>query len=553
MLENNGANYLAKFLKNYGVSHVFYVLAILRKSLSYMEKQGIKRITAHSEKAAVYMADGYARISHKPGIAMSQSVGAANLAAGLQDPFLAHSPVIAITGRKPFIAQYRNAYQEIKHEPMFDPVTKYNVNIDTGLQLPLLLRQAFREATSGAPRPVHLDLLGFAGENIENEIISDDLDVELEYTKFPSYRPVPEDKEFEKAVDLIKKANKPVIVYGIGAVASSAGEEILKLSELLSIPVAYSVNGKGLLPDTYSLNAGSVGTYSCLSANEIVSEADLVIYIGCGVGDQVTMNWTIPSDEVIKIQIDIDPSELGRNYKNTTGLLGDAKKTVAKLVQLLRKVEKKSEWADIALNIINTWKKKIEPLRNSDQKPIRPERLCKEISDTIPDDAIVVADTGYSAMWASSMIEFKSIEQTFIRAAGSLGWAFPASLGAKCAAPDRPVICFTGDGGFWYHFAELETAIRWNINTITIINNNSAFGQSIVGIENAYEERKGNSEELYAFKKTNFANIANEMGCLGIRVEKPEDISSAIKQALDSPLPVVIDVISDRLSKPVTC
>ncbi len=228
-----------------------------------MEELGIKRITVHSEKAAAYMADGFARISHKPGIIMAQSVGVANIAAGIQDAYLAHSPVIAITGRKSTFSQKRNAYQEIIHNLMFDAVTKCNITVDSALELPLLLKQAFKEASTGAPRPVHLDLLGVSGDYIENEDIKEDIVVEYKYTKFPATRIVPEDKEIISVLSIINKAQKPVIIYGSGAASSDVGEEILKLSECLSIPVSFSRHGKGLIPDSYPLNAGSVGTYSC--------------------------------------------------------------------------------------------------------------------------------------------------------------------------------------------------------------------------------------------------------------------------------------------------
>ncbi|MHB8132143.1 MAG: thiamine pyrophosphate-binding protein, partial [Mobilitalea sp.] len=238
--ERSGAKYIADFLKSYDVTHVFYVLAMLRETLAEMEKVGIKRITTHGEKAATYMADGYARISRRPGIAMAQSVGAANLAAGLQDAYLGHSPVIALSGRKPPQAQYRNAYQEIIHGSMYEAVTKYNVNVDKGEQLPILLRQAFREATSGAPRPVHMDILGYTGEIIEKETIIGPLVVEERYKSFPAVRIDPNNTDIERALNFIKAASKPVIVAGSGAVSSDSGKEVLEFSKALSIPVAFS-------------------------------------------------------------------------------------------------------------------------------------------------------------------------------------------------------------------------------------------------------------------------------------------------------------------------
>ena len=546
----SGAQFIAETLKGYGVTHVFFVMAILRRTLVELEYLGIQRILTHSEKAAAYMADGYARTSGRPGICMAQSVGAANLAAGLQDPYLAHSPVIAITGRKKPIAQYRNAYQEILHAPMFDPVTKYDVNVDTVEQLPHLLCQAFREATSGAPRPAHLDLLGFTGEVVESAEATVGIVIEERYARYPAHRPEPDMVHVKEAVTLLKNAERPVIVAGGGAIASSAGPEIVKLSEILSIPVATSNDGKGIIIDTHPLSVGVAGSYSCQSANQVVSEADLVFFIGCSTGDQVTHNWTVPMPDTPIIQIDINPSELGRSYRNALGLFGDARVTLQRLTKLLSKTDKYANWTRRVQEVVAEWKESIEPLRNSDAAPIRPERLCKELTEALPPNAVLVADTGYSAVWTSTMVYLTHPGQRYIRAAGSLGWAYPASLGAKCAAPDKPVICFTGDGGFWYHISELETAKRWGIKTVTVVNNNSGLGQSITGINNAYGAGPGRREEAYGFETTNFANIARDIGCLGIRVESPDAISAALEEALAADAPVVVDVVTDLACKP---
>ena len=230
-LNNNvttGARFIAETLKGYGVTHVFYVDAILRKTMVDLEELGIRRVITHSEKAAAYMADGYARVSHKPGVCMAQSVGAANLAAGLQDAYLGLSPVVALTGKKPPLFQYRNAYQEIEHGPMFGPVTKYNVDVISPAQLPYLLRQAFREATSGAPGPVHLDLLGHSGRPLEAAEAALPLVVEESFTRTPAFRPEPEDTAIDRAAQVITAAKRPVIVAGGGVRLSSAAAEVAR-------------------------------------------------------------------------------------------------------------------------------------------------------------------------------------------------------------------------------------------------------------------------------------------------------------------------------------
>ncbi len=545
----SGARFMAETFKGYGVTHVFFVEAILRRTLVEMEALGIRRILTHSEKAAAYMADGYARMSRRPGICMSQSVGAANLASGLQDPYLGLSPVIALTGKKPPFAQHRNAYQEIPHGPMFESVTKYNVSIDTGEQLPYFLRQAFREATSGSPGPVHLDIGGgYAGEGIESAEVNSDVVIEEPFTHYPSMRPEPENGAVQGAVRVLEDAERPVIVAGGGARASSAGPEIVELAEMLSIPIATSLNGKEIILEHHPLNVGVVGSYSRWCANRVVSEADLVLFIGSHTGDQVTNDWTVPRPGTPVIQIDIDPSELGRSYPNTVALIGDAKATVRRMKEFLKNKTTHKSWAERTQQLVKEWRDEVEPLRHSGATPIRVERLCKEITQALPPDAILVSDTGYAGIWTGTMVYLTHPGQSYIRAAGSLGWGFPASLGAKCGAPNRPVICFTGDGGFWYHLGELETASRCNIKTVTVVNNNQCLRQCLEGIHRAYGDRPGNKDEMCKFQDVNFARIAQEMGCLGIRVEHPEEISEALRKALVSDLPAVVDVVTD-----VTC
>ncbi len=539
-----GARFIAETLKGYGVTHVFYVDAILRKTMVDLEELGVRRVITHSEKAAAYMADGYARVSHKPGVCMAQSVGAANLAAGLQDAFLGGSPVVALTGKKPPLFQHRHAYQEIEHSPLFAPVTKYNVDVITPAQLPYLLRQAFREATTGVPGPVHLDLLGHSGRPLEAAEADLPVMVEDAFTRYPAYRPQPEPDAVQQAAKAIAAAERPIIVAGGGVRIASAAAEVVALAEKLSIPVATSVNGKGTILDNHPLSVGVVGTYSVRCANQAVSEADLVIFIGSNTGDQVTNNWTIPAPGTPVVQIDVNPAEIGRSYRGAVGVVGDARTAVAQLTAVLETKSANNAWLNRVQSLVSAWHEEIELLRQSDAVPIRPERLCQELSAVLPDNAVLVADTGYSAIWTATMVQLTQPGQRYLRAAGSLGWAFPAALGAKCAMPERPIICFTGDGGFWYHLSELETARRYHIKTVTIINNNGGLAQGIPDVHAMYGDRPGNPGELYRFEAVSFASIAREMGCLGMRVDQPDQIRGAIQEALTADQPVVVEVMT---------
>ncbi len=540
-----GGRFMAETLDGYGVTHVFFVPVIIQRAMLEMEKLGIKRILTHGEKAAAYMADGYARASHKPGICAAQNVGAANLAAGLQDPFLAGSPVLAITGRKPRISQHRNSYQEVDHLRPFSAVTKYSVPVDTAEQLPFLLRQALREATSGAPGPVHLDLEGTSGNVVMEGEVDLEVIIEENFTRVPAYRPEPEAEMVRAAAQALSAAQRPVIVAGGGVTASGAQQEVVQLAEMMSIPVATSLNAKTAIPDGHPLSVGVCGSYSRTCANRLVSEADLVLYIGSHTGSQVTNEWTVPSLDTPVIQIDIDPSELGRSYPAKATLQGDARACLRRLMEVLEPLGPRTEWVNRAQELVAEWREGVSEVANSDGSPIRPERLCKELTDYLPSDAVLVSDTGHSGIWTGTMIDLKEQTQQYIRCAGSLGWGFPGALGAKCALPDRPVICFTGDGGFWYHMSELETALRYGINAVIVVNNNHSLNQEKRSNDRLYAGQPGNPEELWHMLDVDLAKLAQAIGCFGIRVDQPGQIQSALEQAIASGKPAVVDVVSD--------
>ena len=540
-----GARFVAETLKGYGLTHVFYVPSIARRILAEMELAGMQRVVAHGEKAAAYMADGYARAANGPAVCMAQSVGAANLAAGLQDPFLGLSPVIAITGHRPLSHQYRNSYQEIEHFRPFSSTTKYSVAVDTVEQLPHLLRQAFREATSGAPGPVHLDFMGIQGEVIENGEADLEVIIEEDFQRRAMLRPEPGPEKIREAAQVLTAARRPVIVAGGGVTASGAQAEVVKLAEMLNIPVATSLNAKGTIPENHPLSVGVCGAYSRWCANKVVAEADLALFIGSHTGSQVTLDWRIPLPGTPVIQIDIDPSELGRSYPTRVALQGDARATVARLNDVLEPLER-AEWVSRAQQIVREWREETEPDFRSDAQPIRPERLCQEFTDHLPDNAMLVSDTGHAGIWTGAYIDLTHPGQGFMRAAGSLGWALPAALGAKCAIPDRPVVAFTGDGGFWYHCAELETAARYGINAVIVVNDNRSLNQCRVGDERVYANYPGgDSDSMWQFNDVDLAKVAEAMGCYGIRVTDPARIPAALEEAVAANRPTVVDVVSD--------
>ncbi|HEV3373508.1 MAG TPA: thiamine pyrophosphate-dependent enzyme, partial [Xanthobacteraceae bacterium] len=248
------------------------------------------------------------------------------------------------------------------------------------------------------------------------------------------------------------------------------------------------------------------------------------------------------------IQIDIEAEALGRNYPLKVAINGDAKVTLARMLEAADRASaaRRKAWIAEAQAICTDWGTKYSSILASDALPIRPERICRELSRHLPEDAIVVVDTGHAGMWMGGMFDLKSPRQSYLRSAGHLGWAFPAGLGAKCGAPERPVVTFTGDAGFWYHIAEVETAVRWKINAVTVVNNNSGGNQSKRGFDRAYGgQQTEQARELWTYNKVDFARLAEDMGALGIRVEKPGEIAGALEQALAAGRPAVIDVVTD--------
>jgi acetolactate synthase I/II/III large subunit len=544
----SGAECLADMLQGYGVTHVFHVPAVLRKTFAVMESRTkIKRLHVHGEKAAAYMADGYARASGKPGICAAQVIGALNLAAGLRDAWLAHSPVIAMTGGRDPKTKFRKVYQEIDDVPAFEPVTKFNATIDDVARFPDMVRQAFRAATSGKPGPVHLQFRGNEGQ-IDAEEAEMEPVCEPQFARVPPFRPSPDEASVRSAVGHLQSAARPVIVAGGGVRASGAAAELIALAEALQIPIATSLNGKDTISANHPLSVGVVGTYSRESANQLVSAADLVCFIGTETGGMTTHFWAVPKIGIPAIQIDIDPEAIGRNYPLVAGINGDAKVTLARMLAAAERASaaKRKGWIDQVTKIRREWSAKYESALGSDAVPIRPERICAELTRHVPDDAMVVVDTGHAGMWMGGMYDVTSPRQSYMRSAGHLGWAFPAGLGAKCACPERPVITFTGDAGLWYHIAEIETAARWRINAVTVVNNNRSGNQSKRGFDRVYGgTQTEQARELWTFSKVNFARIAEEMGALGIRVERPNEIAPALEHAIKADRPVIIDVVTD--------
>ncbi|MBV9580479.1 MAG: thiamine pyrophosphate-binding protein [Chloroflexi bacterium] len=542
----SGARIIAELIHGHGVTHVFFVPAVLREGLGELANLDVRSLSTHSEKAAAYMADGYARAVGRVGICMSQTVGAANIAAGLKDAYLSCSPVIAFTGGTAPDTRYRQVYQEIRDFDMFEAVTKWNAEVENPSRLADIVAQAFRVATTGAPGPVHVELRGNTAQVGVGGEAPFALNVDKRFGEVPPFRPVADASLIRQALQALTSAERPVIVAGGGVMWSRAEAELVELAEKLSIPVATSLHAKACIAESNPLNVGVCGVYSRECANRVVSEADLVFYVGSQTGSMITTNWQVPGPGTRVVHLDINAAQLGRHYPTEVPLNGDARAT---LRQMVTEASGRSNprWLDRVRVVVQQWRDEVEDKLETNEGPIRPERIVAEIGSVLPTNGAVVVDTLQASFWSGMHMPLKGATQRFIRCAGSLGWGFPAAIGAKCALGSRPVVCFTGDGGFYYHLPELETAARYQVPLVVVVNNNGSYGADRGPGRNPNSTGPSAEADLsWRFhRQTNFAQIARELGCEGVRVERAADLRGAIEQGLASGKPTLVDVLTD--------
>lgn len=530
---------IAEMLAAYGVTHFFFVPVILPETVKRMPGRGILPVMTHGEKAAAYMADGYARISRKVGVCGAQAIGSTNLAAGLRDAYMARTPVIALSGVPSAQAAYRNIYQDIEDHGAIESVTKWNATVPGPARFPDLLRQAFRAATAGVSRPVHLALPGRIG-NQGDTSAEGVTRAEPRYGAAPADRPQADPASVADAVRLLAGAQRPVILAGNGVARSGAARELVALAEQLRVPVVMSLNGMATIGADHALYGGVVGEYGADSANRILLAADVVLVVGSALGSMTTRTWSLIPDGAQVIQVDIDGAEIGRNFECAVPLVGDARAVIGQLAASAGSGHALAGWAREVAGIKTAWRDEVHGAESSGDVPIRPERLFRMVGEEMAGDGIVVGDTGHVGAWSARHLRLSG-GQSIVRAAGSLGWGLPASLGVKSACPDREVICLTGDGGFFYHIAELETARRYGLNVIVVVNDNTSLNQE----QFLWDTGAADQDKNWRFHDSDLVAIAKGFGCHAARVDDPDDFAGALDKARASGLPAVIDVRTD--------
>lgn len=547
----NGGAAIAKALMQGGVDHFFYVTGGMGVSFYRELEKEMTMVLCRNEKSACCMADGYSRIARRPSVCYSQhGAAAAILASVLYEPMAAHSPVVALTGSVPTNRKDRWYYQDCNEMPFFESTCKFNVDVTDLNRLPEYIRTAIQISVSGCPGPVHVnihtDMSELVGEM--SEIYSDKT-----FSKIPPFRPRAEPENVAAAANLLATAERPVLVCGTGVHISEAYEEIRELAELLAIPVVTNYRAKGCFPEDHPLYAGVMGSYGMEYSNQIVRESDVVFLVATRAEPQMTEETTAPEPGASKIiHLDIDPYVIGRNYKADVALVGDAKVTLQEIITDLKRTMVKPNRQPQRLQEIVAALKKYEsvvtPMMNSDAIPIKPQRIMKEVSKVLGPRDIVVSDTGFMLCWTSRLLRLKGTGLTYVPCGGTLGSSFPIALGASFAAEkDRKVLNLIGDGGIGYNLADLETAVRYDdqhAHLIVLLNNNSSLSQSRPRFESWQENSPTISHT--DFSEINYAKVAEDLGCVGIRVERPGELEGALGDAFDSAKTTVVDVVTDK-------
>jgi acetolactate synthase-1/2/3 large subunit len=518
-----------------------------------VDRRAVRIVTMHDERHGAIMAHGYAAVTGRPGVCASTfGPGATNLITGLYEAQRSSIPLIALVQDHPLRLKGRHANSELDHAAALAPYVKAVIRINYPDQAADATVRALMLATSGRPGPVAL--------LCPTDVIGEEIDADVPAPLSTQVgRTVAALQDVARVARMLASASNPVIVSGGGAMLSGAADEVAALAERFSAPVATTLTGRGILPDSHPLATGAIGNQTGgrlgrgRIANALVKEADLVFLIGTKTGQLAYADWTLFSPGTRIVHLDVDPAELGRNFAPDAVLIGDARETLRALIAHCETEGLSATTRDNGGRIAalkDEWRVDNRPYITSGAVPIRPERLISEVNAVTGPDTVVVADGSYASGWVMSHIDIHAPQRALLspRGTGMIGWGFAAALGAKIGAPDKTVICINGDGGFQYLVGELETAARYNIKVVVVVLNNAT-----LGFQRHWEEKALGSYRECDFLDIDFAAVARAMRCGGERVTQPEDLSAALERALAAPGPYLIDaVVSAEVAAPVT-
>ena len=533
----NGSQILVEALLEQGVDTIFgypggAVLNIY--DALYKNQDRIRHIITAHEQGAAHAADGYARVTGKTGVVLATSgPGATNLITGIATAFMDSVPVVAITGNVSNNLIGLDSFQEVYIAGITMPITKHNFVVRKVEDLADTIRLAFKIAKSGRPGPVLVD--------ITKDVTSAECEYEKKAPAEADPVPVVKDEEIAKVAELINNAKKPAILFGGGVQTSGAQDELTALMHKAEIPGCHTLMAAGLLDCKDPLNLGLVGMHGSMSAGRMCADSDVLIAIGTRFSDRVATDKNRFATKAAIIHIDIDAAEINKNIPCNMSVVGDVKDVINKLLPLIKETAHKE------------WMAQIEKWRSTDYKPkdipgvLRPHQIIGCVADNITDDDIVTTDVGQHQMWAAQYAR-RTKPRHFVTSGGlgTMGFGYGASIGAQVAKPDRKVVMITGDGSFHMNLNELCTAVTYNLPIVTVVVNNHVLGMVRQWQTQFYGKRYSCTT---LDRKTDYVKLAEAFGALGFRATTLEELDEALKKALASGRPCVIDAVIDRDEK----
>jgi len=532
-MKMSGSKIVIECLKKEEVRVIFGVPggAIMPLYDALYSEPSIRHILTRHEQGAAHAADGYARATGRVGVCMATSgPGATNLVTGLANAYLDSVPLVAFTGQVPTNLIGTDAFQEVYISGITSSVTKNNYVVRRIEDLAKIIKEAFYIAKTGRPGPVLVDL----PKDIQVA------ETNFEYPKklsMASYNPTHSGhiKQIKMAAQSIEKAKRPVILGGGGVIISNASSELKNLAFKTNTPVTTTLMGLGSFPETHPLSLGMLGMHGTPYANYAISVADLIIALGARFDDRVTGKLSEFASQAEVIHIDIDPAEIGKNIQVDIPIVGDLKRVLRKLNEIVKQKEN-VEW----LKRIEDWKRK-HPLTYDNNEELKPQFIIEKVYEITQGKAVIVTDVGQHQMWAAQYYQYNE-PRTFISSGGlgTMGYGFPAAIGATIGCPEKRIICISGDGSFQMNLQELATAIGRNLNVIVIIMNNSYLGMVRQWQELFFDKRyaettlKGNPD---------FVRLVEAYGGTAFRINKKQELYPVLEKALSLNKFVLIDCL----------
>ena len=544
-----GADAMVRMLEGHGVQHIFGLCGDTTLPFYdslYRLDHGMTHILTRDERSAAYMADGYARVTGRPGVCEGPSGGGATyILPGLVEANESSIPILAITSDVGTRAKGHYPLTELDQEGLMRPLTKFNEVIQHADQVPDTVRTAFRKMTTGRPGSAHL---GFPIDVQRGEANPEDIWADTAHAHFPAYPFGPDPAAVEALFEALLSAKSPLIICGGGVVLAQGENELRNFAETLDIAVATTISGQGSLPETHPNCLGVVGSNGGLpETREVVQQADLVLFIGCRAGSVTTELWRFPAKTTRILHIDSDPEVIGASYKTEAAVVSDARLALAALNSIVRARRVETGFGGAAL-IAGPKARKWEnfhALAASTDQPILPERTIATLRRVLDDDAIVVGDPGTPCPYISAFFELNTTGRTLFsnRAHGALGYALSAAAGAAVGANGRKVVGLMGDGSFGFTCGELETIVRLNLPVTYVVFSNSVYGWIKAGQKTKFGERYYSVD----FDRTDHKAVAEAFGVTAFRAEDPETLEATLRKAIDHPGPTLVDVISQPL------